>query len=354
MRDAGKSILFAFLFSKAGLICIGVSFLFFLMFILGSSVINTDDTETGDPSIGGGVIGEANVSPEVEELRPVFEQYAEEYGIPDQVSILMAKTQQESGGLLPDVMQSSESAGLPMNTFTSQEESIEQGTKYWAQVLEEANGDVELGLQSYNFGSGFIGYVQNNYDGEYSEEAAIQFSRDQYEKNRGSGLYKCNNADKIATGACYGDFKYVEKVLANVNTSVDVGEFGSEVAEVGTKWIGNSYYTFGGGRNRAEQEDGNFDCSAFVHWAFEQVGTDLGPLTGVNTDTLKVQGETIPYEEAEPGDMVFFDTYKIDGHVGIYVGDGQFIGSQESTGVAIESMEEGYWNTHFNGRVKRV
>jgi len=43
------------------------------------------------------------------------------------------------------------------------------------------------------------------------------------------------------------------------------------------------------------------------------------------------------------GDLVFFDTYKKDGHVGIYVGDGKFIGTQTSTGVAIADMSKGYW-----------
>ncbi|WP_252314401.1 NlpC/P60 family protein [Sinobaca sp. H24] len=45
--------------------------------------------------------------------------------------------------------------------------------------------------------------------------------------------------------------------------------------------------------------------------------------------------------------MVFFDTYKLDGHVGIYIGDGQFIGSQSSTGVAIESMKKATGQTHL-------
>ncbi|MGW9103293.1 NlpC/P60 family protein, partial [Priestia megaterium] len=50
----------------------------------------------------------------------------------------------------------------------------------------------------------------------------------------------------------------------------------------------------------------------------------------------------------------FFDTYKIDGHVGIYVGDNKFLGCQGKTGVAIASMEKGtYFGDRFNGRVKR-
>ncbi len=48
-----------------------------------------------------------------------------------------------------------------------------------------------------------------------------------------------------------------------------------------------------------------------------------------------------------PGDMVFFNTYKTDGHVGIYLGGGKFIGSQSSTGVAVANMSSGYWADTF-------
>ncbi|GAJ99580.1 lipoprotein, NLP/P60 family [Geomicrobium sp. JCM 19055] len=55
---------------------------------------------------------------------------------------------QESGGRLADVMQSSESLGLPRNTITNPEESIKQGVSYFADVLELAGGDTELALQA--------------------------------------------------------------------------------------------------------------------------------------------------------------------------------------------------------------
>jgi cell wall-associated NlpC family hydrolase len=99
---------------------------------------------------------------------------------------------------------------------------------------------------------------------------------------------------------------------------------------------------------------GDFDCSSFVHWAFEQVGVSLGNRTEVTTDTLKEMGNAVNYEAAKPGDLVFFDTYKKEGHVGIYLGEGKFIGAQSSTGVAIEDMTSGYWSRKYNGRVKRI
>ena len=155
---------------------------------------------------------------------------------------------------------------------------------------------------------------------------------------------------------------YVEEVLGFADSYVKgyvaiggtEGLSGIDVVDVGRKWIGNSEYVFGGGRNQSDIARGRFDCSSFVHWAFAQVGVDLGPLTSTSTETLKHLGKPVSPSEMKPGDLVFFDTYKIDGHVGIYIGEGKFIGAQSETGVAIADMTKGYWEEKFNGRVKRL
>jgi peptidoglycan DL-endopeptidase CwlO len=122
------------------------------------------------------------------------------------------------------------------------------------------------------------------------------------------------------------------------------------VTTVGNKYIGNSVYVFGGGRNAYDVANGRFDCSGFVHWAFAQAGISVG----ASTDSLKNSGRKVSKSEMRAGDLVFFNTYKTDGHVGIYLGGGRFIGSQSSTGVAIANMSSGYWASTFNGRVVRI
>jgi hypothetical protein len=178
-----------------------------------------------------------------------------------------------------------------------------------------------------------------------------------------------------ANGAATGDFEgavfaynraswYVDDVLSYADRYVDgyvAFDFDdlpsgavNELVQVGTQWIGSSTYVFGGGRNQRDIGVGRFDCSSFIHWAFDQVGVELGPFHSVTTDTLKHMGQSVPPSEMKPGDLVFFDTYKIDGHVGIYAGDGHFIGAQSSTGVAFVDMTSGYWANVFNGRVQRI
>lgn len=124
----------------------------------------------------------------------------------------------------------------------------------------------------------------------------------------------------------------------------------SVAISAGYKYIGNSTYVWGGGRTASDVANGYFDCSGFVSWAYGQAGVSLP----ASTSGLRYAGTQVPASQMQPGDLVFFNTYKTDGHVGIYVGGGKFIGSQSSTGVAIASMTSGYWASKFNGRVVRV
>lgn len=150
---------------------------------------------------------------------------------------------------------------------------------------------------------------------------------------------------------------YVNKVLSYAEKFKQEGQGGTRsiVAQVGMKWIKNSVYVFGGGRNEYDIQRGRFDCSSFVHWAFKQAGVNLGNLGTVSTNTLKVLGNKIPLSDAQPGDIIFFDTYKKDGHVGIWLGNGKWIGCQSSTGVAIVDLNSNsYWKSHFSGHVRRI
>lgn len=120
-----------------------------------------------------------NPTPEAEKLQPVVEQYAAEYGIADHISELMAIMHVESGGKGEDVFQSSESLGLPPNSL-SREESIEQGTRFYASLLDRARElgvDQDAVFQAYNFGSGYLDYVARN-GGQHTSELAEAFSRE--------------------------------------------------------------------------------------------------------------------------------------------------------------------------------
>ena len=100
--------------------------LFALVLFFGVLISAEDDDGGGASS---STVTGMNLSPEVLAHQPMVEKYAKEYGISEYVSYLLAIMQVESGGTAVDVMQSSESLGLPPNTLGT-EESIKQGCKY--------------------------------------------------------------------------------------------------------------------------------------------------------------------------------------------------------------------------------
>ena len=111
--------------------------------------------------------------------REMLEQVAKEKDLSADLEVLYAIMNVESGGRLKDVMQSSESKGLPVNTLDT-EESIEQGLSYYKELKTKAR---ELSLdeksvwQAYNYGIGFLYYVKEN-GGMYQDSLAESFAKD--------------------------------------------------------------------------------------------------------------------------------------------------------------------------------
>lgn len=103
----------------------------------------------------------------------------------EHVNLILAIMQVESGGKVADVMQSSESLGLPPNSL-SIDASIKQGCKYFSELVKsiKASGyDINTAIQFYNFGGGFVSYVAGN-GKKYSYELAESFSKDKSGKNK--------------------------------------------------------------------------------------------------------------------------------------------------------------------------
>ncbi|MCY8404489.1 PcsB-like coiled-coil domain-containing protein [Bacillus sonorensis] len=120
----------------------------------------------------------------------------------------------------------------------------------------------------------------------------------------------------------------------------------------GSSIVGRSPYKWGGGRSQSDINNRLFDCSSFVRWAYASAGVELG--FGATTSTLVGKGRAVSPSEMKRGDLVFFDTYKTNGHVGIYLGNGQFLNDNSSRGVSVDSMSNPYWKAHFSGVVRRV
>ncbi len=87
-----------------------------------------------------------------------------------------------------------------------------------------------------------------------------------------------------------------------------------------------------------------FDCSGLVGYVFR---TALGiELPRVSRD-MATRGEKVSREQLIEGDLVFFSRGKVVDHVGIYIGNGQFVHAPRTGRDVSVSKLDGYWARHF-------
>jgi len=85
-----------------------------------------------------------------------------------------------------------------------------------------------------------------------------------------------------------------------------------------------------------------FDCSGFVMYVYAQMGVSLPHSSYAQYGA----GVGVSQDQLEPGDLVFFDGL---GHVGIYIGGGQFIHSPHTGDVVKVSSLSGWYAATYVG-----
>ena len=263
------------------------------------------------------------LSAEVEAYEPVIRRYARQYGIPDYVLLIQAVMMQESGGRGNDPMQASEcgyNTQYPRTPggITDPEYSIAVGIQNLADCLQTAGAEspidldhIQLALQGYNFGSGYITWALQKY-GEYSRANAVEFS--------------LKMAEQMGWNS-YGDKQYVPHVLRYypIGKVFYTPEDGDAIVDVALSQVGNvggePYWSWYGFTNHVEW------CACFVSWCADQCGyLDSGTYPKFSGCVFGMQwfqqrglwlyGSTEP----APGMLIFFDWAPQDGvpdHVGI-------------------------------------
>lgn len=87
-----------------------------------------------------------------------------------------------------------------------------------------------------------------------------------------------------------------------------------------------------------------FDCSGFIQYVFQEQGISI-PRT-----VSEIWNQSVDVNQPSVGDLVFFETYKKGpSHIGIYLGNDQFIHAGESSGVTTSSLNQDYWQTKYLG-----
>ena len=113
----------------------------------------------------------------------------------------------------------------------------------------------------------------------------------------------------------------------------------SGVVGIAMRYLGVPY-VYGG------STPSGFDCSGLVMYAYAQMGVSLPHYTGAQWN----MGVPVSRSDLQPGDLVFFDGL---GHVGLYIGGGQFIHAPH-TGTVVQIASLSGWSPDTSVGARRI
>jgi putative modified peptide len=147
--------------------------------------------------------------------------------------------------------------------------------------------------------------------------------------------------------AAVSDAKLPSEIAKPLSEAIATGQAPGPKAlraiEEASKYVGTPYH-WGGSTPQT-----GFDCSGLMQWSYAQAGIQTPRVTYDQIDAPNAA--KIPdMADLRPGDMVFFSNAGDVHHVGMYLGDHQFLHAP-STGdvVKVSSLDEPYFKSQFAG-----
>ena len=143
---------------------------------------------------------------------------------------------------------------------------------------------------------------------------------------------------QIESGYISGDYV----ILVDAAEAASSGK-GQEIANYALTFVGYPY-VYGG------SSPSGFDCSGFTQYVYKQFGYGLN-----RTASAQLQnGTPVSMSELQSGDLVLFKRSgtgsSAASHVGIYIGNGQFVhASTSKVGVIVSDISSAYYTTGFVG-----
>jgi len=138
----------------------------------------------------------------------------------------------------------------------------------------------------------------------------------------------CSNIDhsELLTSIAIGSAPTSEQLAAR-----------GALSEIYQDWNGVPY-RWGGNSKQG------IDCSAFTQVVMMELDNTLLPRT---TNEQSKAGYQVGYQQAQTGDLVFFKMSRKQKHVGVYLGEKQFMHASTSKGVIISRLDNPYWADVF-------
>lgn len=140
------------------------------------------------------------------------------------------------------------------------------------------------------------------------------------------------------TGYIRGD--YVSFTEPDPSQAPAAGSIGEQIVAFAEQFLGTPYVWAG-------SSPSGFDCSGFVSYVFKNFGYTVNRTAA----SMYTNGVAVDKSELQIGDAVFFaSSSESIGHVGIYIGDGEFIHSSSGCGyVTISGLDESYYSRMYVG-----
>ena len=156
--------------------------------------------------------------------------------------------------------------------------------------------------------------------------------------------YRIKFSNNGVTCDAYVSREYVDTTPTSGGSSGGSTSSGSgtatDIANFAMSFVGYSYVW--GGMSPST----SFDCSGLMYYVLTQYGYSM---KRVANDQM-TQGTAVSRDNLQVGDLVFFGYGSYANHVGMYIGNGNFVhASTPSTGVRVNSLNETYYNTRYIG-----
>lgn len=180
----------------------------------------------------------------------------------------------------------------------------------------------QIGTGALEYANKYLNTYYNNYGAKSIYDAGTG-------NNPAGKGYAYNNDGSISTtwastiNSIMKNFYQTAKSVSTpqttaVGTSVGATTSGNNVVSIAKQFLGTPY-VWGGTTPKG------FDCSGLMQYAYKQMGIDI---PRVSQDQFK-SGTAVDKSQLKPGDLVFFKgssgTATAPGHVGMYIGNGQYI-----------------------------
>lgn len=150
--------------------------------------------------------------------------------------------------------------------------------------------------------------------------------------------------EKVSTEQENAEFKTESEQL--VPMAMDVSSRIEHLTSI-QKQLQNAHHEWQGTPYRYGGEGSNgIDCSAFTQQVFRDFFNKDLPR---NTRSQLQEGEGVRRRSIKTGDLIFFKTGRRALHVGISMGNGEFLHASVSSGVMISNLKEQYWAARYLG-----